>query len=98
MVDSAKAMNWTCLVYGGPMVFVLVWWVVSARKWFRGPKYVVACCTAPLRIDADIARVNIEHQMLGQSEAVIEGEGESSSASSTNDGKGLDGDGVGMMA
>ncbi|KAF2460121.1 amino acid permease-domain-containing protein [Lineolata rhizophorae] len=31
-------MNWTCLVYGGPMLFVLVWWAVSARTWFKGPK------------------------------------------------------------
>lgn len=31
-------MNWTCLVYGAPMLFVLIWWAVSARKWFKGPK------------------------------------------------------------
>nr|POF12856.1 putative amino-acid permease [Quercus suber] len=31
-------MNWTCVVYGGPMLAVLVWWLVSAHKWFRGPK------------------------------------------------------------
>lgn len=31
-------MNWTCLVYGGPMVGVLTWWAVSARFWFKGPK------------------------------------------------------------
>ena len=31
-------MNWTCLVYGGPMLGSLLWWVVSARKWFKGPK------------------------------------------------------------
>ncbi|KAL8783181.1 MAG: hypothetical protein Q9213_004810 [Squamulea squamosa] len=35
---DAAGMNWTCLVYGGPMTFVLIWWVVSARKWFKGPK------------------------------------------------------------
>ncbi|KAK6000026.1 hypothetical protein QM012_004014 [Aureobasidium pullulans] len=35
---TAKTMNWTCVVYGGPMVMVLIWWVVSARKWFKGPK------------------------------------------------------------
>jgi len=32
------SMNWTALVYGGPMLGVLVWWVVDARKWFKGPK------------------------------------------------------------
>ncbi|RYP50647.1 hypothetical protein DL768_003866 [Monosporascus sp. mg162] len=31
-------MNWTCLVYGAPMVFVLVWFWVDAHKWFKGPK------------------------------------------------------------
>jgi hypothetical protein len=31
-------MNWTCLVYGGPMLAVLIWWIVDARKWFTGPK------------------------------------------------------------
>ncbi|KAL8678986.1 MAG: hypothetical protein Q9186_004707 [Xanthomendoza sp. 1 TL-2023] len=35
---DAAGMNWTCLVYGGPMIFILIWWVVSARKWFKGPK------------------------------------------------------------
>ena len=35
---SAKLMNWTCLVYGAPMVGVVVWWVVDARRWFKGPK------------------------------------------------------------
>ncbi|KAJ4345590.1 GABA/polyamine transporter [Didymosphaeria variabile] len=31
-------MNWTCLVYGALMLLVLIWWFVSARKWFKGPK------------------------------------------------------------
>ncbi|KAJ5725515.1 amino-acid permease [Penicillium malachiteum] len=31
-------MNWTCLVYGGPMLVVLIWWFVDAHKWFTGPK------------------------------------------------------------
>jgi hypothetical protein len=31
-------MNWTCLVYGGPMTIVTIWWFVSAHKWFKGPK------------------------------------------------------------
>ncbi|MCJ1279174.1 hypothetical protein MMC21_006998 [Puttea exsequens] len=35
---DASGMNWTCLVYGGPMTMVLIWWVVDARKWFKGPK------------------------------------------------------------
>ena len=35
---DASGMNWTCLVWGGPMFLILVWWVVDAHKWFAGPK------------------------------------------------------------
>ncbi|KAF2232278.1 amino acid permease [Viridothelium virens] len=35
---TPATMNWTCLVYGGPMFGVLIWWLVSARKWFKGPR------------------------------------------------------------
>ncbi|KAL2872459.1 amino acid permease [Aspergillus lucknowensis] len=35
---TPELMNWTCLVWGGPMIAVTVWWVVDARKWFKGPK------------------------------------------------------------
>ncbi|KAH6638073.1 amino acid permease-domain-containing protein [Boeremia exigua] len=38
----ADEMNWTCVVYGVPMLLVSIWWVVSARKWFKGPKVNVA--------------------------------------------------------
>jgi hypothetical protein len=31
-------MNWTVVVYFGPMFLVMVWWFISARKWFKGPK------------------------------------------------------------
>ncbi|KAJ5776851.1 amino-acid permease [Penicillium odoratum] len=31
-------MNWTCLVYGGPMLAVMIWWFVDAHRWFTGPK------------------------------------------------------------
>ncbi|KAJ5569715.1 amino-acid permease [Penicillium hispanicum] len=31
-------MNWTCLVYGAPMLAVIIWWFVDARRWFTGPK------------------------------------------------------------
>ena len=35
---TAEGMNWTCLVYGAPMLAVTIWWVIDARKWFKGPK------------------------------------------------------------
>lgn len=31
-------MNWTCLIYGGSMLLVIVYYAVSARKWFKGPR------------------------------------------------------------
>ncbi|KAE8446452.1 hypothetical protein EG329_011915 [Mollisiaceae sp. DMI_Dod_QoI] len=34
---TAELMNWTIVVYGGPMLMVLIWWFVSAHKWFKGP-------------------------------------------------------------
>lgn len=39
---TADVMNWTAVVYGGPMILVIIWWFVSARKWFKGPKVNVA--------------------------------------------------------
>ncbi|KAJ4382742.1 GABA/polyamine transporter [Didymella sp. IMI 355093] len=38
----ADVMNWTAVVCGGPMILVIIWWFVSARKWFKGPKVNVA--------------------------------------------------------
>ncbi|KAK6346221.1 hypothetical protein TWF730_010551 [Orbilia blumenaviensis] len=35
---NAEDMNWTCLVYGGPMLVVTIWWFVDAKNWFNGPK------------------------------------------------------------
>ncbi|WEW59745.1 GABA/polyamine transporter [Emydomyces testavorans] len=38
---TLRHMNWTCVVYGGPMLGVLLWWILDARKWFKGPKVKV---------------------------------------------------------
>lgn len=35
---TLQTMNWTCLMYGGPLVIVTIYWIVSARKWFKGPR------------------------------------------------------------
>lgn len=35
---TPQTMNWTVCVYGGPMTAIMIWWAVSARKWFKGPK------------------------------------------------------------
>jgi hypothetical protein len=39
---TVDVMNWTAVVYGGPMLLVCIWWFVSARTWFKGPKVNVA--------------------------------------------------------
>lgn len=31
-------MNWTVLVYFGPMLMALIWFLVDAHKWYEGPK------------------------------------------------------------
>lgn len=31
-------MNYTCLIYFGVMGLALLWYAVSARKWYKGPK------------------------------------------------------------
>ncbi|KAF2860654.1 amino acid transporter [Piedraia hortae CBS 480.64] len=35
---NAQTMNWTSVVYLSPMAMCLIWWVLGARKWFKGPK------------------------------------------------------------
>ncbi|KAI6089092.1 amino acid transporter [Hypoxylon rubiginosum] len=35
---TLEEMNWTALVYGAPMMFVIIWFFVDAHKWFKGPK------------------------------------------------------------
>ncbi|KAI1493323.1 amino acid transporter-like protein [Biscogniauxia mediterranea] len=39
---TLEDMNWTCLVYGAPMLFVILWFFVDAHKWFKGPKINIA--------------------------------------------------------
>lgn len=31
-------MNWTCVVYFGPMLMALVYFMVDAHKWYKGPR------------------------------------------------------------
>ena len=41
-------MNWTCLVYGAPMLAVTIWWFVDAHRWFTGPKVNVEHAIHPM--------------------------------------------------
>ena len=78
--NSAADMNWTALVWGAPMLMAIVWWLVDARKWFKGPK--VSCedsihgkCN---ECQPNRFQVNVEHQMFGRGSNVIEGQGKDS--------------------
>jgi hypothetical protein len=31
-------MNWTALVFFGPLLLSLIWYLVDAHKWYKGPK------------------------------------------------------------
>lgn len=31
-------MNWTCLVFFGPLSIVIAWFLLSAHKWYQGPR------------------------------------------------------------
>lgn len=48
---SPSLMNWTCLVYGAPMLAVLVWWFVDAHRWFTGPVVNVEHVQHPILSD-----------------------------------------------
>lgn len=82
------------------MTFILFWWLVDARKWFKGPKYVIVL--AKVLNDqslTNVSRVNIEHQMLGRAEASLEGIRPESEKSSTGSSAAEDkADRIGTMA
>lgn len=42
---NALSMNWTCLIYGGAMMFAMIYYAVSGRKWFKGPRLNVGVVT-----------------------------------------------------
>ncbi|KAI5457082.1 amino acid/polyamine transporter I [Mariannaea sp. PMI_226] len=35
---TPEGMNWTCVVFFGPMLCFIIWFWVDAHKWFKGPK------------------------------------------------------------
>lgn len=35
---SLDEMNWTVIVYFGPMLLSLLWFIVDAHKWYKGPR------------------------------------------------------------
>ena len=55
------------------MLFAVIWWIVDARKWFKGPKVSPVGEPRQWRSVTDVFQVNIEHAMLGRIENVIAG-------------------------
>lgn len=81
------------------MTMIIIWWFVSAHKWFKGPKV----CSYPSFSNCVFSlhrwliysyQVNIEHQMLGRDGNVLEGKdhdsGDSSAGSITKEDRVLD--------
>ena len=83
------------------MLFVVIWWFVDARKWFKGPKVSVKYATNFVHA-LTYSQVNVEHQMLGRAGNAIEGvdndSGESSSGSMSKDDKHISDDKAAKMA
>jgi amino acid transporter len=56
-------MNWTCLVWGAPMLAVTIWWVIDARRWFKGPKINVEHAMHGVEAIVDVGEeVEVEDQ------------------------------------
>ena len=55
------------------MLGVIIWWIVDAHKWFKGPKASLSTFDLRRYTLMFIAQVNIEHQMFGRDENMIEG-------------------------
>lgn len=81
------------------MTMIIIWWVVSAHKWFKGPKvYTTPIVPNPIirlrRLLMHHDQVNIEHQMLGREGNILEGQehdsGDSSAGSITKEDRVLD--------
>lgn len=37
-VTNAETMNYSCVVCGGIWLFISLYWLIDARKWYRGPR------------------------------------------------------------
>ncbi|PKY01517.1 amino acid permease [Aspergillus campestris IBT 28561] len=66
---TPDVMNWTCLVWGGPMLAVTIWWVIDAHKWFAGPKVNVEHNIHPIREESSMI-VTLGEEIDGSSQPV----------------------------
>ncbi|MCJ1434666.1 hypothetical protein MMC27_004035 [Xylographa pallens] len=62
---SPSVMNWTVVVYGGPMTLALLWFAIDAHKWFKGPKVNIE----HMMLGREEAVINGEGQDSGESSA-----------------------------
>ena len=76
------------------MTMIIIWWFVSAHKWFKGPKVDPNSAISLRRLLMHCDQVNIEHQMLGREGNVIDGKdhdsGDSSAGSITKEDRDMD--------
>lgn len=79
------------------MTMIIIWWFVSAHKWFKGPKVYLSFFNPAIGLKRLLMyndQVNIEHQMLGREGNILEGKdhdsGDSSAGSITKEDRGLD--------
>lgn len=62
--NTPDLMNWTVVVYFGPMLFAIIWYFVYAHKFFKGPK---------VNVDHLIYATDEDGNPLGKNSGVIEG-------------------------
>ena len=72
------------MVYGGPMLAVIIWWFVDAHKWFKGPKVNIS----HLMLGRE-GNVVEGAPVGGDKGADTEGEGEGSLGKDREEGKAL---------
>ena len=79
------------------MTMIIIWWIVSAHKWFKGPKVYLSFFKPAISLKRLLTyrdQVNIEHQMLGREGNIVDGKEhdsrDSSAGSMTKEERGLD--------
>lgn len=55
------------------MFLVMIWWVISAHKWFKGPKINVRVFSRALFRLKMLITLQVEHHMIGRVENTVEG-------------------------
>lgn len=59
-------MNWTCLVWGAPMLAVIIWWFIDAHKWFKGPVVNVEHAIHAVQDQTIIDGLGEDDEVVGQ--------------------------------